>query len=1009
MSFDRILYSESPSAQMRGTHRCDSTISELVTKLTRHIVSARKDTVGLYSFCLFDGIGRKTVNAKSVEAIVLDFDNTEVRQAGGIPNGQVAKLGNMVDPPVNPEQLEELLRARNIHSIVTTSYNHKPEWPKFRVIVFVTESIPVHAYQHVVGDFLTASGIAQGQLITGLDPSCVQATRLYYYPSCPAERLGDAYAVYIEGEDYAPDATPFINQPRGTIGGSPTAPSNSRSPQWTQDQIARYFDRAMPHLAPRVREAQERGGSEIRVPCPIHHGDGNNFAFSTGNGLWRCFSQCPSMGIMGGGMYALHYYWRKMNAQPGTPEMPYRDTRVELDAWLGPPIRPDAPQELQSVVHIAAPSSVPSSALVSITTHSAPRSAPSFPSTAVDEDDVTVPSLASLTSSYASASASRHGSPSIRLHSLEDGAAERAERVYDLFGTRINTVKHDLDENGTYLRQLTGSGDRQSIRNVEISPQPIWISRAGKDPNTGLKWYKINYRDGSGTESAVWTKLDDLNRQDFTKLKNLGVASKYRPDISEYFNNAAHAYDEVNDYVPVTEAFGWQPLPGAKTVTDAALVLYNGDADTGACPMTVVAPSILTASQGDRETWVNLLRDMAAEPFHDFCVAWAFLGLSAASPIVSRLQMRNPLLMCAYRTSAGKSTLANLALALWTNPTDSTLPADTTNKGAEDLIVKRPELPVLVEEFQRVARDNPKDVNRFLYAMANGQRRVTSSRDLQHRGGEVRKGSVLFVTEDDLSSQFQQGASVRVLVMTDRPLPEKTGAHWSQRIKAVADRHFGVLGPELEAQYTRNLRMYLIEHQSLVNRVRKEDAPFDGDDVSAIAMMGFGLRLLSRLTGVTLPAEETMQYLIDTVRGTRAVERENTDLRDQIFAELIMSITQSDWLSMDGTTEVAYVPNRGPIAVRGRQLMHPDVSEMEIFLQSALFQDLIRRHQIHNVNKLVDAWLQKGFLAANPARQNTRARWHRKNINGLSKTDFKHEGAYVYLVTPLGMQFADRH
>lgn len=57
-----------------------------------------------------------------------------------------------------------------------------------------------------------------------------------------------------------------------------------REIKFTEDEIARYYHRRMPQLAQR--------GIQWRGQCPVHGGEGSNFAVDPNTGLWFCHSKC---------------------------------------------------------------------------------------------------------------------------------------------------------------------------------------------------------------------------------------------------------------------------------------------------------------------------------------------------------------------------------------------------------------------------------------------------------------------------------------------------------------------------------------------------------------------------------------------------------------------------------------------------------------------------------------------------------------------------------------------
>ena len=111
--------------------------------------------------------GRKSENIDQVFCIVLDCDNG-----------------------VTLVEAKELLHGREC--IIHTTYSHTPEAPKFRVVLPLKQPVtPLQAKAHFF----------QMHRLFGerLDKACMEATRLFYLPSCPPDALAYVKRIHMEG------------------------------------------------------------------------------------------------------------------------------------------------------------------------------------------------------------------------------------------------------------------------------------------------------------------------------------------------------------------------------------------------------------------------------------------------------------------------------------------------------------------------------------------------------------------------------------------------------------------------------------------------------------------------------------------------------------------------------------------------------------------------------------------------------------------------------------------
>lgn len=147
-------------------------IVEMLTQQRRAV--ARKDQVALIAFASFGGDGtRKGVNVEFIDALVLDLDE-------GIP--------------VN------VLRSRlaSIELVAYSTFSHRREHPKYRLVLPFLRSVERVEY--------AAIWAAMNRKIGGCaDPQSKDAGHIFYLPSCPPERVGEAFEFRQAGRWLDPD------------------------------------------------------------------------------------------------------------------------------------------------------------------------------------------------------------------------------------------------------------------------------------------------------------------------------------------------------------------------------------------------------------------------------------------------------------------------------------------------------------------------------------------------------------------------------------------------------------------------------------------------------------------------------------------------------------------------------------------------------------------------------------------------------------------------------------
>lgn len=138
------------------------------SRLWRHVPSVNKDGK-LFSPCKYgEGQTRGNDHVVEVTMLVLDFDD-------GTPY----------------EDFKEFWR--DLEHVAYSTYSHTPEHPKWRAVFPLLEPCPGKEWS----DVYERLHMAVGKGVS--DPSCKDPARIYYTPSCPPDRTGDAWTISNDG------------------------------------------------------------------------------------------------------------------------------------------------------------------------------------------------------------------------------------------------------------------------------------------------------------------------------------------------------------------------------------------------------------------------------------------------------------------------------------------------------------------------------------------------------------------------------------------------------------------------------------------------------------------------------------------------------------------------------------------------------------------------------------------------------------------------------------------
>lgn len=446
---------------------------------------------------------------------------------------------------------------------------------------------------------------------------------------------------------------------------------------------------------------------------------------------------------------------------------------------------------------------------------------------------------------------------------LEDGR-NRLERVLDgarpvgeTYGLKVDPQRYSLGPDGVLKMQYQKGVGFQPDYSKPIASRPIFPELRGQDIGTGATYYKLAWADSVGNMRSAWLPDHATNSQETLlalddapiSLGRIRALSDFLADAKGYIASPA---------VKISTKTGWVGLG-----TDRRFVL-SGDPVVECIGKGVERAGTLDGySEG-----LSILAALGEPGFTALAVA----GLCAAGPASRLVRKRNPVLGLVAESSLGKGTAASFGLAIWGHPSQLTVPAGSTVKGLQDLSIGSPDLPIFADALQQLLKVEPRRVEDLLYYLANGQRRVTSSKAQEAVGGERRYGIGLYAAEESVSHALQFGAQFRVIELARAPMPSEACA---TQIQGITRSHYGVVGPLLAEAFTVDQASISERIEAIARKLRADHPGLKGDDPYSIAFVGFGLESLARATKVNLPVSEVPAWLAKCVAAQRseAVDR----------------------------------------------------------------------------------------------------------------------------------------
>lgn len=917
----------------------------------------KKSAVTLLSGTVFQN-GRKKEHAQETNLLVFDFDNKD-------------------KVTTTPEEVYALLRAANVRSVVASSFRHTPQWPKFRAIVVLAEPILPHQYDLAFSEALVQLGFTKPGIRAALDGASANLTQFFYLPSHP-ENIRPFFKV-VDGEAFEYAATSsyqYVPAPHRVPGRPRRDSKRTTVNQFTPEQISQYWLTVLPHL----RDC----GQEWKCPCPIHQGEKPNFNVNKETGFWFCFSECQSKGLRGGGIYHFHHLFRNTQL-PADRQLSYHDAQLEVTQMIGAPTAVNF-RQYQQVLENSTAEQVPE--LLTALSNLSPSERVKASQALMEKHQVPE----ALIEEHVVPDKQSTGGP---LNFYLSNSADRARRIWEQFQTKIKCDKYDLDDDGVYRLQEVGHGEKRTLVRRDLTPQPVWITAIKYDATNNQDWVHLHWRK-SGETHSQWVPEKELKLGAFKTIPGFPWDAKRANDLTEYFNDSIALLDTY-DMRPFVRETGWHEIKGKPR-----LMLYSIPEDDEA----IYLPRVRLQAKGSPDAWHKLLQWMVQQPFEDVKVLWAVLGMSAAAPLVRLVNIRNPILVLAAQSSAGKSTAAAVAQSIWGDWNYSVSSASATMRAVEDMVMLHQDINYIVDEFQRhVTKSEFKSAEDLLYNLGNGVRRqkVDVKNNFTVVGGEKRYGTVLITSEADFFSHLAPGAQNRCIVLRGAALPNAAAAKYVSQIQ----QHYGVVGQQLETLYNQKLAKYMADIKSRTVRLHKKATDRNiierGHDIDAVALAATGLMTLSELFNMQLPTGKLCDYMLSALHPQRA-SAEQFDNATKGFIELMTRLANAPW-GAGGNPDYAVgtdVGVPGTVAVRGQALMRPDVSVYEVMLSTKFLRDV---QVMYGLKDAVFAdWLLRGFLVKNDGRKN--AVYRHTRLEGQHDSNALGKGAQVLLISHFGAAVA---
>ena len=499
-------------------------------------------------------------------------------------------------------------------------------------------------------------------------------------------------------------------------------------------------------------------------------------------------------------------------------------------------------------------------------------------------------------------------------------------------------------------------GDREK---VVIMSSPIIVNARFSDPVTGVEKLIITNNNGK----------KDIFESDILTTRNLPSLIKYGYSINEkHIRSLSYALQLMRDRLPLSELYegvGILETPFGYLISlDKVLNSVQFNQSPPSYPIVNSAYDL--TPKGTFDNWFNMyLEEVKGSLLLELAVVF---GISAL--VTSFLKHKHDVEFAGIifsftgQSSTGKSTAAALAVSVAGNPTkgNETLfrSWNATRNALEGYLSNNFGIPIVFDELSSATF---KDTTGLLYSITEGQGRQRSNVHGEVKTPKNWGTSVISTSEYSIFNDSAQndGLRVRTIEINEQFTTNATNA---DNIKKAVALNYGHVLP-LVAKYLINREDEVIQwfykEVDWFEAKLKDDKSNTGNRMfKRYAVITTSAKILGRVLSTDIDIAKIRDYFIDY--HTHTVSERS--LADKAIDVIIQFVAQNRGKFSDEGALKNMFENYGLISLKD--------DHIEVKMIANVFKQMLNNHQFQDVNNVVNALRDKGFILADRGRQTTK-------------------------------------
>ncbi|MCT1652245.1 cassette chromosome replicative helicase [Staphylococcus saprophyticus] len=515
-----------------------------------------------------------------------------------------------------------------------------------------------------------------------------------------------------------------------------------------------------------------------------------------------------------------------------------------------------------------------------------------------------------------------------------------------------------LNSNGFY--EVIPPKSNNDVEKIIQLSSPIIIENKFLDPSTGVE--KLIITDGKNIERI---EASDI----LTSFKLPGLI-KYGFNINErYIKSLSYALQSMRQSLPLSKLYTGV---GVLQSDDEGMVIsldkpyFSKEIEQSQANEIICETHYDLQPKGTFKGWWEMyLKQVKGNLLLELAVVFAASSLvTAFLKTRHEVEFAGTIFSFMGNSSTGKSTAAALAVSIAGNPTKGSNTLfrswNGTRNALEGYLSSNFGVPIVLDELSAATF---KDTTGLLYSLAEGQGRQRSNIDGNVKALKNWGTTVISTAEHSIlnDSARNDGLNVRTIEISEA---FTTSADNADAIKRATSVNYGHIMP-LVAEYLLKredevIKWFHAEHDWFKNQLKNETSNTGIRMFKRYAAIATSARIFERVIAVPIDIDVVREYLVsyhlESV-SERSLQAKSIEVIVQFVAQNRGKFSEDAKLSR-------MIENYGLIELKE--------DHIQVKMLKNVFKNMLEEHQFQDVNNVIDALRDKGYMQSDRNRKTTK-------------------------------------